>query len=358
MKLIRNSVLASLGIMFLTGCHAFKDDLPNCPKPMAEIKFSYTMNMALEDRFAESVHCIDLYVFRVVDNANAETKADGKTTQFVAEYHEDNNDVIRTGKLTVTMELAPGDYQAVVYGGMSCSQSSFDKLFTENENLTVDDLQVALNTNYYFDDTDETGDPTDDDIDRSALELHDHFFGIASFSVYEQTTTPVTIDVMKNTNTIHVKLKNDDGSAIDPEEFRMYIVDDNNFLDSDNEIFETGAIAYRPYFKDFETPGELSTMKASFNVSKLHKENDPRLIVLSKTRIDKQLMIDQHLMSGILAAKDAFGTLGSQMDDQEFLDRNDEWEFTFTIDTVKNTWLSLTIKVNDWEVRFDNFEAE
>lgn len=352
MKLIRNAIMAALPLTILASCHAFKDDLPLCPAPMAEIKFTYTMNMDFDDKFADKVHCIDLYVFKVVENPA--TKAGDVITKFVAEYHEDNNDVIKTGQFSITMELEPGNYQAVVYGGMSCSQASFDKLFKEDENLTIEDLEVALNSSYYFDNSDATGDPTGD-IDRSALELHDHFFGTTSFSVEDQQTTPVTIDLMKNTNTIHVKLINDDDSVINPEDFNMYIVDDNNNLDADNEIMESGAIAYRPFFKDYADPADHSVALASFNVSKLKKENDPRLIVLDKNRTDNSLLIDEHLMNGILAAKDAFNAAG--MDDQEFLDRNDEWEFIFRIDTVKNAWISVTIKVRDWEVRFDNFEV-
>ena len=359
LNLIRNTALASVGLVLLSGCHAFKDDLPKCPEPMANISFSYTMNMDYQDYFASSVHCLDLYVFKVIDS---EARDGNASTVLVEKRHQENNDVIKTGNLSFNIPLVPGKYQAVVYGGMNCTESSFDKIFAENDkNLSIDDLYVAMSTKFYYDNSPETGDPEEDGIDHSALELHDHFYGISNvFDVLEQTTTPIKIDMMKNTNIINFYIVDKDKYDLEAHDYRMYIIDDNNEMGPDNLLIDSDDIVYRPYIKENTVSPKDATcpaIQSSFSVSKLSTRRTPKFAVVNKVLgNDRPLLVMNDLLDKLLAAKDSFPG-ASSMDDQEFLNRNDEWTIITEMDIAKQTWVSITVKVRDWEVRYDNIEA-
>ena len=353
MKLIRNAVLASFGALALSSCHAFHDDLPECPKPMAEIKFTYTQNMDFEDQFKESVHCLDLYIFKVLDG----TKAEGATTSLVKTYHNENR--MADGTVSQTMELEPGNYQAVVYGGMNCSQSSFafKNLFSENPSVSVEDLEVALQSQFYFDETDETGDPEEDGIDHSALELHNHFYGTGNFTVTDMQTTPVVIDMMRNTNTINLYIVDKDAYDLEAHDYRMYIIDDNNEMGPDNLLIDSDDIVYRPYIKENTNvtynnknyPG----IQTSFTVSKLSTRRSPKIAIINKSIGNEKPMLYTDLLPLLLAIKEK-DPVGKTLDTQDYLNRENEWTITCEIDVAKNTWVSITIKVKDWEVRYDN----
>lgn len=345
---IRNAILLGLTACCLSSCSLFKEELAECPVtelPKVNISFSYTMNMDGRDKFPESVHCLDVYVF----------KKDGEIVYY---NFEEDNEKIKGGDLSYDLSLQPGEYEAVVYGGMNCTASSFDKIFSEEEGLTADILEVELNSSYYTDE--DSGYPEDDDIDFESLELHDHFYGNAEFDVKEEENDPVVVDLYKNTNTINIYLVNEDSSDISVEDFRYYIIDDNNSFNNLNNLNETGTIIYRPYLKqDVITPGteNIPAAEASFKVSKLSIRRQPSLVVINNEKGNQSPIIDHlPLLDKILAAKEAYPS-ASNMDDQEFLYREDTWDIICTLDTVKNTWLSLIVRVGDWVVRYDNFEA-
>ena len=47
----------------------------------------------------------------------------------------------------------------------------------------------------------------------------------------------------------------------------------------------------------------------------------------------------------------------SDMDDQEFLDREDEYNFTFFLDEYDN-WVNSSIIINDWRVVIGDYELK
>lgn len=356
MNLIRNLAVGSIGVLALTSCNSLYDKLPECPPPGAHIAFTYTQNMDFQDYFAEQVHCLDLYVFKV----NEGTKADYSTTLYKT-YHNENR--MADGTVSVPMDLEPGKYQAVVYGGMNCSESSFafTSLFNDDDNISIEELEVAMLTNYYFDDSPWTGDYDEDGIDHSALELHDHFYGKSDvFSVGDRDYTPVTIDVMKNTNVINFYIYDKDNYPLEAHDYRMYIIDDNNEMGPDNMLIDGDDIIYRPYIKENKSfipakkTSQYAGVQTSFSVSKLSTRRSPRFAIINKAIGEENpIFTDSDLRTKLLDAKDAYPG-HENMADQEFLNRENNWDIYVEIDVTKNTWVSITIKVKDWEVRYDN----
>lgn len=356
-KLIRSVFLAPLAVVLLTGCNSLYDKLQPCPPekeaPMTQITLTFTQNMEFEDQFDGKVHCIDLYLF-----------AHGG--RLVYEHHQESEDTESTRAVdnTVTLELEPGYYDAVVYGGMFCTQSSFQLAYDVDKEIKLQDLEVALDKSFYFDNSEETGDPSEHIDDHSVLQMHDYFFGSKlNFYVGEEGLSSFTIDLERNTNLINVALYNSDNSAIDVNDYRLYIIDDNNTFNSSNDLTESGLIAYRPFSKENIEENGIPKATSSFTVSKLYKNStdkfgdiSPQLVVIDKEKGETEPVVDhEDLMPFLLAAKDAYSQ-ASGMSDDEFLRRNYEWNIEIKLDVEKSTWMSVIIRVNDWEVRFDNIE--
>lgn len=353
--LILKGLIGAAGVMMLSSCDSLYDKLQPCPEvepPMARINLTFTQNMEFEDLFGDQVHCIDLYLFNHGGN-------------LVYEHHQESETKsTRSVDNQISLSLEPGYYDIMVYGGMFCTQSSFKMAYDINEDIRIKDLEVTLDQSFYFDDSDDTGDATEHIDDHSVLEMHDYFFGSQeNFYVDESGLTTLTIDLERNTNRINVKLYNSDNSNIDVNDYRLYIIDDNNTFNSQNELTESGLIAYRPYSKENIEEDNIPKASSSFTVSKLYKNDSyqfgeitPQLVVIDKEIGEESPVVDhQDLMPYLLAAKDAYSN-GTSMTDDEFLRRNYEWTIELVIDKENNSWISLTVKIDDWEVRFNNAE--
>lgn len=358
MRLIRNGVLTALCALSMVSCSMFHDNLPPCPeKPATVLTFSYKYNLLNADAFASQVHCVDVYVF----------DEEGK---FVIDHHEENNDLIKTGTFSVSLQLEPGGYQAIVYGGTACSEASFEKLFEVNPSLTIEDLEVAMKNSFYYDESEDTGnldddlDDPDNDLDRANLKLHDYFFGTTSFRVSEDMGSgvqPVEVPMMRNTNTIQVSLQNISGEPIDVSDFHFTISDDNNTFDNGNNLTTSGEISYRPFSKINKSTGltedgenVINVAVAHFTVSRIVIDK-PTTPMLKVDNAEGENVINLPIVNYMMLFKNEYY---SDMDDQEYLDRENNWKFIFFLDDSKGgSWITTRIVVNDWEVREDIVES-
>lgn len=342
MKLIRNCAVATLGLMALTSCDAMKDDLDPCPyTDDTVISFYYKYNMSNVDLFSSNVHCIDLYIF------------DQKTHQFVTYYQETNPAVVQSGHFYVTLPLEKGDYTAVVYGGAACGDSSFDKGFTVNDNLKYEDLSLSLNSDFYFDDSDATGDVFGYLTDRSNLKLHPLFYGRLDFTVKETRPTrganDYQVPMMRNTNTLTLTVKNKNGESLNIEDYHFMLKDVNNDFDHTNYVSDNGEIMYRPYEKENNPDG---TAYVSFAVSRLTTYNDPVLIISDAQNNQVSLKVLNEILS-LLSELDLDFELSG---DQEYLDREHHFELEVGLGE-ENGVLQADIKVKPWDVRNDDIDA-
>lgn len=371
-KLVRNIALASVGLMSLASCDAFKDDLPTCPK--AQMQMTFTWNMDFIDRFQDDVHCIDVYIFNVVGTKVGENYE----TKFFT-YAELNEDQIKAGNNSVDLNahlkpgetLAEGKYIAVIYGGNNCSLTSFDKTFTVDENLTLHDLSLHLNESKY-------DNPNLTEAERGELELHDSFFGIQEFEVKANQLTNTVVDLKRNTNKIHVNMyyKDQVTAFNDINDYSLEIVDDNNDLLFNNRVDETGEVTYRPFEKSLVNSNK--NHNSTFSLSRLvidGNENLPELRIANnnpKTKADGEPQYIQltedgspwKLIDHIKQSdryKDFLNNYKSNIDNdqnlQEYLDRNYDWYIDIALGEY-NGFITASVTVRPWDVRNDEFEAQ
>lgn len=352
MKLIRNLAVCSLSLMAMSSCTMFNDNLSPCPDPVTELSFKYDYNMDMTDKFADEVHCLDLYLF-------------DESGKIVTTHHEESNDAIKNKGFKISKNLLPGKYTAVVFGGTSCQDASFDKKFSENENLTVTDLKVDMKNAYYYVYDQSTAYNTGGlyseltEAEHRNLELHNLYYGSAVFEVPEDEDVTVVppINMQRDTNTILVNIINENGKALNRNDCHLILKDDNNTFDYKNDLQQTGIIYYRPYLKNDQD--KLNALNAQFTISRLISANKPQLILKASDDIEADKVkpgenIENHaLIVDVLAKireyKEKQEETVKSMPEQEYLDRENKWLIEITIPDDAS-WLDAKVEVKNWDV--------
>ena len=97
----------------------------------------------------------------------------------------------------------------------------------------------------------------------------------------------------------------------------------------------------------------LSAVVAEFSVNRLMATHQPYLTV-RRTNRDHAVLFRIPIVDYALLVK---GNYNSKMDNQEYLDRQDEYNMTFFLDNDRN-WISTIIYVNSWRVVLSNPDLE
>ena len=94
---------------------------------------------------------------------------------------------------------------------------------------------------------------------------------------------------------------------------------------------------------------QVSAVVAEMTVNRLLASKNPRLKVYNN--LNNKLVFSIPLIDYALLVK---GNYNKAMTDQEYLDRQDDYSFTFFVDD--HDWLNATIYVNSWRVVLQNVE--
>lgn len=241
------------------------------------------------------------------------------------------------------IDLAPGQYHILAYGGMACEDSSFS-FVTDPESTAYNNVRVHLNSECI---TSPVG-----------TELHPLFYGKLDTEVEANSTTyrEVTVPMMKDTNNIRVLLQQVGGEPVDNADYDFRITDNNTLFAWDNDLLPVPTVTYYPWARGNASPGELpdgsdaSVAWAELSTSRLVTGASPRFIITHKETGEN--VVDIPLNNYLLLLKSqAFATMGNQ----EFLDRESRWNMIFFLN--QNNWVSVSITIKDWTVRINNSEV-
>ena len=312
--------------MMFTSCEYIHEDLMPCERGVS-LRFVYDYNMEYANAFPSKVHCLTLYVY------------DGEGN-YVATFTE-KTDVLKDENYRMKIDLEPGDYSMVAYGGVACDDRSFtviDEPTDAADKLTALSVQMSHN------------ELTSDKL------LHDFFYGKLDVTVEENNYKDETVYMMKNTNNIRIILQQMNGMPVSDKDFTFRIVnDDNTLFAHDNSLIENGAVTYMPWVQGQRTVGDgeegtgkVTVAYAEFSTSRLTVGNHPRLVIANNETGEDVLNIplNDYLL---LLKSDRY----ADMTDQEYLDRENEWSMIFFLDK-NHLWVDAQIIINDWVVRLNN----
>lgn len=312
--------------MMFTSCEYIHEDLMPCERGVS-LRFVYDYNMEYANAFPSKVHCLTLYVY------------DGEGN-YVATFTE-KTDVLKDENYRMKIDLEPGDYSMVAYGGVACDDRSFTVI---DEPTDAADKLTALSVRMSHNEL------TSDKL------LHDFFYGKLDVTVEENNYKDETVYMMKNTNNIRIILQQMNGMPVSDKDFTFRIVnDDNTLFAHDNSLIENGAVTYMPWAQGQRTVGDgeegtgkVTVAYAEFSTSRLTVGNHPRLVIANNETGEDVLNIplNDYLL---LLKSDRY----VDMTDQEYLDRENEWSMIFFLDK-NHLWVDAQIIINDWVVRLNN----
>lgn len=316
--------VASMNFAF-SSCEKIYEDLDPCAHGVS-LRFIYDYNMEFANAFPKKVDCLTLYIYDEEGNHVGTRVVTGPE--------------LRDEGFRMTLDLEPGNYRFVAYGGMACGKSSFSMVRTPESGCKYSDVRAKM-------DVDCLTNP-----DRK--KLHDMYWGqltLATADLYQEGV----VEMMKNTNNIRIVLQQMNGDPVDDKDFDFEITDDNTLFACDNDLIPNGVETYTPWARGQASTGVMEGSKevieayAEFSTSRLMLKNSPKLVIRRK---DGGEVVNIPLNNYLLLFRSEFH---KDMDKQEFLDRRSEWSMLFFLDE-DHTWLKTKIKINDWTVRINDAE--
>ncbi|MEY8592606.1 FimB/Mfa2 family fimbrial subunit [Butyricimonas hominis] len=316
--------VASMNFAF-SSCEKIYEDLDPCAHGVS-LRFIYDYNMEFANAFPKKVDCLTLYIYDEEGNHVGTRVVTGPE--------------LRDEGFRMTLDLEPGNYRFVAYGGMACGKSSFSMVRTPESGCKYSDVRAKM-------DVDCLTNP-----DRK--KLHDMYWGqltLATADLYQEGV----VEMMKNTNNIRIMLQQMNGDPVDDKDFDFEITDDNTLFACDNDLIPNGVETYTPWARGQASTGVMEGSKevieayAEFSTSRLMLKNSPKLVIRRK---GGEEVVNIPLNNYLLLFRSEFH---KDMDKQEFLDRRSEWSMLFFLDE-DHTWLKTKIKINDWTVRINDAE--
>ena len=299
------------------------------------IRFKYDYNIKFADAFANEVNSVALYVFDENDI-------------LVEEIATTDKDALSSGTFEIPIELEPGSYTLLAWGGLM-DEESFDMLADTNTGVTkLEDLQVRMHRQY------------EDGKAKVSEDLLPLYHGSMSLEVKDVPGTYTeTMSLMKNTNVIRVLLHEISGHDIDAEKFIFEINDDNGLYGWDNALLDDEMITYSAWsqstgtadMSDVEVKAVTSATVAlaELTIGRMRAGDSPVLHIRSRETGEDVFRIP--VADYALLVK---GNYREKMGDQEYLDRQDEYTMTFFLD--EGEWVSSVIYINSWRVVLNNTE--
>lgn len=314
-----------LSVLFvMTACDGIYEDEGDCSVHY-HVKFRYDMNMKFADAFAHEVNSVTLYVLDEQNNVVWQGSEQGET--------------LAQEGYAMEVDVAPGSYSLLAWCGLA-GGNSFAVPFSSRK----EDLICSLKREHKLDGTAYVK----EDLNR----LYHGYLEKQTFSSEEGTHTFV-VPLVKNTNNIRVVLQHLSGEPVDKDKFTFSITDENGVMNWDNKLLSDEPVTYYAWHTDSGTAGiddvdsrtvsSFSAAIAELTTARLVKEKAPRLKV---TNDKGETVFSIPLIDYALLVK---GEYNRRMDDQEYLDRQDEYNMVFFLDEG-DRWMDAYIYINSWKV--------
>ena len=311
------------------------------------VRFKYDMNMKFADAFPNAVKSVTLYVF----------DQDGK---LFLQRTEEGEALAQPGyrmRLDEISRRNKDQYEYITWAGLADNDAFTVPLMTVGTS-TKEDLFCLLERKH---ESRAEGDAYVD-YDLEAL-----FHGRVEKGEASRATGTLSDEVLvpltKNTNNVRIVLQHMSGEPVQAENFRFTITDENGLMNYDNLLLDDEVITYKAWRTDngyaglgeeeavtVEGVSEINVALAELTVARLMADERPILTISNVATGETVLSIP--LIDYALMVK---GYYNREMDDQEYLDRQDEYNMTFFLDEG-NKWMNAYIYINSWRIVLQDTE--
>ena len=326
----------------VTACSdSFVYDYEGDCDPKYRVRFYYDHNLKFADAFGQEVDHVTL---NVVDEQGR-----------IVYTHRESGDELKADGYEVVLDgkLAPGNYRLQAWCGKGAEPGNAS--FAVHEATTLPELRCTLLPDAGRADAPAGAEGTD--VHRPLDRL---FHGLTDTQTFpdEEGVHTYTVPLKKNTNSVKVVLQHLSGMPIDGNDFDFTIVADNARMDHDNSILPNDKVTYHAWdiangsaeiTSEYQgMTGQFNATVAEFTIGRLMADQDVRL---EARRIeDQRLVFSVNMVDLALMVR---GNYNRQMDPQEYLDRQDDYNFVFFLD-ADYRWIDSFIYVNSWKIVFQN----
>jgi len=166
------------------------------------------------------------------------------------------------------------------------------------------------------------------------------------------------IHLVKNTNDVNILLQQLSGEPVEKDSFTITVDADNGSMDWDNTVIPKNQITYYPWATayggaDFDYSDQVDGDVVVSNSACVANLTIPRMVMEQQldTRVrvygpDNNKIIDIPLIDYALKVR---GHYADEMDEQEYLDRNDKYDLVFFLDK-NNRWVKTLIHIHAWTI--------
>lgn len=336
---------ASVLVAVLSGAcsNSFLFDYEGDCDPDYRVRLRYDMNMKFADAFNAEVEHVTL---NVID-------AEGR----IVHSHSESGEALRNEDYEIVLDdiLRPGKYRLQAWCGTGAEPGNTS--FAVHPSETLEGLDCTL-----LPDAESRADIAGADGTDVYRRLDNLYHGLTAELDFPETegVHTYTVPLMKNTNSVKVVLQHLSGTAIDGNDFDFTITSRNARMAHDNSIIDAEPVVYHAWDirngaatvnpDDPGSGGVFSAAVAEFTVGRLMKNEDVRLEARRKS--DGKLVFSVNMIDMALLVKSA-NLRG--MDDQEYLDRLDDYNFIFFLD-ANLRWTQVQINILSWTVVYNNTE--
>ncbi len=311
------------------------------------VRFRYDMNMKFADAFSHEVDRVTLYVL-------------GEDGSIILTKTE-SGDALAAEDYSMVVDVPAGRYDLLAWCDTGDNGS-----FTVAKAAEKTGLKCSLNAKTAGDGTSYV----DSDLDK----LYYGYLAGADFTA-DEGTVEVTVNLTKNTNHFSVILQHISGDPMDKSKFSFSIVADNAFMDWDNSLIGNDAVSYNAWsvesgsanVEKYKTStaeplslvaepveatatASLNLVTAELTTGRLVKGRQPRLNVTNRESGEEVLSVP--LIDFALLVK---GKYNERMDDQEYLDRQDDYSMIFFLDD-QDRWINTFLYINSWKIVLQDAE--
>ena len=328
-----------------SSCNVLTEEEQDCA---VYVRFKYDMNMKFADAFQNAVNSVTLYAFDKNGVLAFQKTEEGDLLQ---------QDGYRM-RLDGISHSEKAEYDFITWAGEPDNESFSIPLLTVGKS-TKEDLYCQLNRKHVSRVEDGIA-VVDTDLEHLFHgQVNDLNFGRAATSNMDEVVMPL----VKNTNVIRIILQHLNGEPVNVDNFEFSIVDENGLMNYDNSLLQDEVITYRAWnmedgwagFDDsqvekVEGMTQINVAIAELTTARLMANQRPNLTITNKVKNEKVLSIP--LVDYALLVK---GHYNRDMDNQEYLDRQDEYALTFFLDEG-NHWMNAFIIINDWRIVLQDAE--
>lgn len=313
------------------------------------LTFVYDMNLKWADAFASEVHSVNLYVF-------------DKEGIFVEEY-SDNGSALAQPGYKMELNLAPGNYTLVAWCGLNNALGqgeSFTVTTPERGKTTLQDLMCALNVK-----------ASEEYQTYSDTQLKFLYHGNMEVSITDPQDGSdfyYTMYLTKDTNHVRIILQELSGTNVEESDYVITIDCEDAEMAYDNTIVGSTLVNYLPWEQisdemvlgDENSEGGLKYnmgLIADLSTARLlAAESDQTFLTIRRSGSDGEIVARVPLIDYALLTKRYYEeAYGHTLDNQEFLDREDEYQLTFFL--YQGSWISSYIYINSWRIVLHEYGA-